>query len=123
MAQVQAPQFKLPKIDLDTLFAVQKANLAVIHEAQNVLVDAAQAIVRKQHGYVAELVEKAKAASTNKAPKKPEQVLAEVQAATEKALSVGKENVDLGLGAQRRVADLVTHRVQANVNEFKALAA
>jgi hypothetical protein len=123
MAQVQAPQFKLPKIDLDTLFAVQKANLAVIHEAQNVLVDAAQAIVRKQHGFVAELVEKAKAASTNKAQKKPEQVLAEVQAATEKALSVSKENVDLSFGAQRRVADLVTRRVQANVNEFKALAA
>ena len=37
---------KLPKVDLDALFGLQKANLAVAYEAQTVLVDAFQAIVR-----------------------------------------------------------------------------
>ena len=64
-----------------------------------------------------------KAVLAAKEPKKAEAVLADVQAAAEKAVSVGKENVDRSLVAQRRVADLVTKRVQANIDEFKALAA
>lgn len=128
MAQAQFPSFhfpelKRPKVDLDALFALQRANLAVLHEVQSVLVEATQAIVKAQADYVEELTARTKAVLAAKEPKKAEAVLADVQAAAEKAVSVGKENVDRSLVAQRRVADLVTKRVQANIDEFKALAA
>jgi hypothetical protein len=128
MAKVSAPEFKLPEfkarsVDLDALFALQKANLAVAHEAQTVLVEAAQKIVKAQAHYVQDLLAQLKANLATKEPKKAQTVLADVQAAAEKAVAVGKSNVDLTLVAQRRVADLVSQRVQANINEFKALAA
>ena len=128
MAQAQFPSFqfpelKRPKVDLDALFALQRANLAVLHEVQSVLVEATQAIVKAQADYVEELTARTKAVLAAKEPKKAEAVLADVQAAAEKAVSVGKGNVDRSLVAQRRVADLVTKRVQANIDEFKALAA
>jgi hypothetical protein len=50
-------------------------------------------------------------------------VLAEVRAAAEKAHAVAKEVVDLTVGAQKRVAELVTRRVQASVTALKAPAA
>ena len=59
----------------------------------------------------------------SKEPKQPQAVLADVQAAAGKAAAVAKEGVDLGLAAQRRVAQLVGRRVRANVEELKALAA
>jgi hypothetical protein len=117
------PGFKLPKLDLDALFGLQKANLAAVQEAQSVVLEAAQAIVRAQHGYAQELLAGAKAALEAKQPRQPQAVLAEVQAAAEKAVVVGKQNVGLGVAAQRRVADLVAKRVQANLDELKALAA
>ena len=55
------PELKLPKFDLDALFAVQKANLATTHEAQTVLVDAVQAIAKVQQGRIEQAVADAKA--------------------------------------------------------------
>ena len=49
-------------IDLDFLFILHKGNLAVIHEAQAVLADAVQEIVRVQCGYVEQFLADAKAA-------------------------------------------------------------
>jgi hypothetical protein len=121
--EFKLPELKLPKVDVDALFALQKANLAAAYEAQVILVDAAQAITKVQKGYAEEIVATVEAALKAKEPKKPETVLADAQAAAEKALAVAKEGVDLGVAAQRRVADLVAKRVQANIEEFKALAA
>ena len=56
LPELKMPELKFPKVDLDALFGLQKANLAVAYEAQTVLVDALQAIVRLQHGYAQELV-------------------------------------------------------------------
>ena len=117
------PELKLPKFDLTAIFALQRANLAAAHEAQTVLVDAVQAIVKIQHSWVQESVAAAQALVAVKAPKQPQAILADVKAAAEKAAAVAKEGVDLGVAAQRKVVELVTQRVQANVNEFKALAA
>ena len=123
LPELKMPEFKFPKVDLDALFGLQKANLAVAYEAQTVLVDALQAIVRLQHGYAQELVATLKTAATTKAPAKPETVMADVKAAAEKAVAVAKEGVDLGVAAQQRVVGLMTDRVKANVDELKALAA
>ena len=66
------PEFKLPKFDLDALFATQTANLAAVHEAQSVLTGAAQAIAKVQYGYVEQAVAEAKAALATKELPKPE---------------------------------------------------
>lgn len=123
LPEFKVPELKMPKVDLDALFGLQKANLAVAYEAQTVLVDAFQAIVRLQHDYALDVAATVKAAAATKTPAKPETVLADVKAAAEKAVAVTKEGVDLGVAAQQRVASLVSKRVKANVDELKALAA
>lgn len=123
LPQFKLPELKLPKFDLNALLALQTANLVAVHEAQNVVLEAVQAVVKSQAGYAEELVAEAKGALTTKEPKQAEAMLADVKAAAEKAVALSKQNVDLSLAAQRKVADLVAQRVQANVNELKALAA
>jgi hypothetical protein len=117
------PELKLPKFDLDALFSVQTANLAAAHQVQSVLVEAAQAVARLQHGYVEQAIADVKAALGTKPVAKPEAAQADVKAAAEKAIAVGKEVVDLTVAAQKRVAELVSERVQASVTELKALTA
>ena len=117
------PELKLPKFDLDALFSVQTANLATAHQVQSVLVEAAQAVARLQHGYVEQALANVKAALGTKQLAKPEAGMADVKAAAEKAIAVGKEVVDLTVAAQKRVTELVTQRVQASVTELKALTA
>jgi hypothetical protein len=116
------PELKLPKVDLDALFALHKANLAALHEAQNILVDAAQAIAKVQYGWTQETVAGAEAALRAKEPKKPDAVLADFVAATEKAVKTTKETADLAVAAQRRVAEQFARRFAANPDEIKALA-
>ena len=116
------PELKLPKFDLDALFAVQKANLATAHEAQTVLVEAFQAIAKVQQGRVEQAVAEAKAALESKKLSDPQAVLAEVKAAMEKNVAVSKEVVELTVAAQRRVVELFTQRTQASVEELKAAA-
>ena len=113
---------KFPKFDLDALFSVQKANLAAANEVQTVLVEATQAVARVQHGYVEQAVADIKAALGTKQLPKPDAALADLKAAAEKAFAVAKEVVDLTVGAQKRVAELVSERTQAAVTELKALA-
>ena len=117
------PELQLSKLDLDALFGLQKANLATVHEAQYVLADAAQAIAKAQYGYVEDVISGTRSALSGSEERKPEAVLAEIKAAVEKAVAVTKQNVDLGVAAQRRVVELFTERAQANVNELKAFAA
>ena len=114
---------KFPKFDLDALFSVQKANLAAANEVQTVLVEAAQAVARVQYGYIEQAVADVKAVLGTKQLPKPEAALADLKAAAEKAIAVAKEVVDLTVGAQKRVAELVSERTQAAVTELKALTA
>jgi hypothetical protein len=123
LPEFKLPELKLPKIDLDALFGLQKANLAVLQETQSILLEATQAIARLQKGYAEEVVEALKAKVSTKTPAKPDAVLADVQAATQKAVAVAKQGVDLGVAAQQRVVQLVSQRVKANVDELKAIAA
>ena len=117
------PEFKLPTFDLDALFATQKANLAAVHEAQSVLTDAAHAIAKVQYGYVEQAVADANSALATKELPKPEAVLANVKAGIEKTVATAKEVVDLTVGAQKRVYEVLTQRGQASVEEHKAVAA
>ena len=119
----QRVQPTFPKLDLDALFGACKANLAVAHEAQTVLVDAAQAIARVQQGYIEQSVARTKAVLSRQERRTPEAALAEVKAAAEQAAVVTKEVVDLAVAAQRRMAELVARRGAANVDQLKTLVA
>jgi hypothetical protein len=119
----KTPEPKFPKIGVEAAFGLQKANLAALHEVQSILLDAAQAIARIQHAWFQDNAAKVRSLLDGKAPKQPQAVLADVRDAAQKAVAAGKEGVDLGVAAQQRVAQLVAKRVQANLEDFKALAA
>jgi hypothetical protein len=114
---------KFPKLDLEALFAAQKANLAVAQEAQNVLIDAAQAIAKAQYDWTMDMVANSENALRGKQPAKPEAFVADMQSTAEKTIAVAKQSVDLATAAQRRVAELVAQRAAANLDELKSLAA
>jgi hypothetical protein len=116
-------ELKFPKLDIDALFAAQKANLAVVQEAQNVLIDATQAIVKAQYDWTLDLVANGENALRGKQPAKPEAFVANIQSTAEKTMAVAKQSVDLATAAQQRVADLVAKRAAANLDELKSLAA
>jgi hypothetical protein len=120
------PGFKLPKLDLDALFATQKANLAAVQEAQSVLIDAAQAIAKVQHDYLGQSMAAVRAALSRKELAKPDAVLAEIKVAVERISATTKQVMDfavVAVAAQHRAVELVTRRTRANVSELKALAA
>jgi hypothetical protein len=123
VASFPAPEPKLPKVNLDALFGAQRANLATAHEAETVLLGAAQAIAKAQHGYLEQAATEAKTALAGKGLPKPETALANVKSGVETAVAVAKEVVGLAFGAQKRVVELLIQRGQANVSELKALAA
>ncbi|HET6858335.1 MAG TPA: hypothetical protein VFH94_14750 [Streptomyces sp.] len=120
------PEPKLPKLDLDALFATQKANLAAVQEAQSVLIDAAQAIAKVQHDYLGQSMAAVRAALSRKELAKPDAVLAEIKVAVERISATTKQVMDfavVAVAAQHRAVELVTRRTRANVSELKALAA
>jgi 3-deoxy-D-arabino-heptulosonate 7-phosphate (DAHP) synthase len=114
--------FKFPKLDIDALFAAQKANLAVFQEAQNVLIDAAQAIAKTQYDWTMDMVANGENALRGKQAK-PETFVADMQSTAERTVAVAKQSVDLAAAAQQRVAELVAQRAAANLDELKSLAA
>lgn len=115
----------LPKLDVDALFAMQKANMDTVVKAQTVLLDAAQAAVKAQCGFVTDFVDQMQAMMTGKfdAEKKPEAFVADVKAAADKYVTVTQSQVDLGMKAQAEAMDMLAKRVQANVDELQKLAA
>ena len=122
----KVPEPKLPKLDLDALFATQKANLAAVQEAQSVLIDAAQAIAKVQHDYLGQSMAAVRAALSRKELAKPDAVLAEIKVAVERISATTKQVMDfavVAVAAQHRAVELVTRRTRANVSELKALAA
>lgn len=122
----KSPEPKLPKLDLDALFATQKANLAAVQEAQSVLIDAAQAIAKVQHDYLGQSMAAVRAALSRKELAKPDAVLAEIKVAVERISATTKQVMDfavVAVAAQHRAVELVTRRTRANVSELKALAA
>jgi hypothetical protein len=121
--EFKAPEFKFPKFDLDAVSALQTANLAVVHEVQSILLEATQSIAKVQYGWIEETVAGMQALLAGKQAKAPEALMADVKTVAEKAVAAGKQGMDLGVAAQQRVAEIVTKRVQANIDEFKALAA
>lgn len=113
-------QFEMPKFDFNTIFAMQKANLDTFVEAQNIVVDAMQSIARLQYDWVEEAWKTTEHMFKGDVAKnKPEDFVAGYKSTAEKAFAVAKEQADLGLKAQKQVADLYVRRFNANVEQGK----
>ena len=123
LPEFKLPEFNVPKFPLDAVLALQSANLAAAHEVQSIVLEAVQGVVKIQHGWLVEAGETVKAVLSGKEPKQPQALMADLKSATDKAVAVSKQGVDLSVAAQQRVAEVVAKRVQANIDEFKALAA
>jgi hypothetical protein len=116
------PTPKFPSVDLDAVFALQKANLAVVREVQDIVLETAQALARLQRDWVKETFANAQTAFEGGA-KNPDTALTAVNVAADRALAVARQGAELGSTAQYRVAELLTQRAAANVDQLKALAA
>jgi phasin family protein len=85
---------------------------------------AAQAITKLQYGFFQEGMKAAEGYfKADASAKKPEEFVAEAKAAAEKVISVAKEQQEVGMKAQKDVAELVSKRVAANIEEAKTFAA
>lgn len=118
------PKFEFPKFD-DTMFkSLFKDNLEVAVKAQRMMLDATEAMMKRQFDLTREMVETSQAAMVNfDVNKKPEAYVEEVKAAAERAQTIVKQEFDNGVKIQQDVADLVAKRVTANVDEIKKFAA
>ncbi len=113
------------KFDIDALFAMQKANMDALVQAQSVLMEAAQAAAKVQYGLVNEYVEQVQSLMTGKfdSEKKPETYFADVKAAADKAVTIAQTQMDLGMKAQAEAMDVLAKRAHKNVDELQKLAA
>ena len=118
------PEPKLPKLDLEALFAAQWANLDTAQKAQTVLADAAQVIAKVQYGYVEQAGHQGQGGAHRKELPKPEAVLADAKSAFEQTVRSPRRSWT-SPWSPRSIGsvELVTQRAQANVSELKALAA
>mgnify|MGYP006283366007 FL=1 len=114
-----------PKFDMETFFAMQKANMDTMVKAQNVMLEAFQAAAKVQYGFVNEYFEQAQSLMSGKfdADKKPEAYVADVKAVADKVVTVAQTQMDLGMKAQAEAMDLLSKRAQKNVDELQKLAA
>ena len=119
MATPTFPGIKFPRPDFDALFALQRANVAAVREAQDVVIEAAQAVVRAQYGWV----EQTFARANGKAPVTPEAAVAGLKEAVERAFAVARQGAEIGTGEQKRVVDLFAARAAANVEAGKTAIA
>jgi hypothetical protein len=111
-----------PKLDIDAYFILHQGNLAVLQEAQAVVADAVEAIGRAQFGYVERIIADAKAALTDKDLPTPETVLKAAKATLDQSVAVVREVTVLATDAQKRVGELLSRRVRANLDELTSFA-
>jgi len=111
-----------PKFNVNGFLAMQRANVETVLQAQRVLVDAAQAMFRLQAGWLNETARQAQDLAKANVAKGPQGLIVDARAATERAFAVAREGLDVGVKTQGEVADLVTKRVAANVDQVKAFA-
>src|SRR3954453_16165222 len=97
-----ASSVPFPRVDVDAVFALYRANLAAAREVQDVLVEAAEAVAKARYGWVEQTAAGLKG---HEGPVPAAGPLAGVKDATERAFAVAKQAAEIGTGAQKRVAD------------------
>ena len=111
------------KLDLTGLLAIQKANVEAVLKAQRIVSETTRAALKLNTDWLAETAQRAVATMRAGAATKPEAFAADVRTASERALAVARQELDLGVRARGEVVDLMAKRAAANLDEVKALAA
>ena len=104
--------------DLDSLFIVHKGNLAVVHEAQALLADAAHEIARVQYDQLQQLLTGGRRFASVIGSAEPAAVLGYAHAALEGAVATASTVAHLALDAHHRVGHLLARRARSNMDEF-----
>jgi hypothetical protein len=112
-----------PTVDVNAFASMQKANVETLLQAQRIVSETAQAVAKLQADWLKEVAQQMQAYFGAAAAKKPEAMLADGRASTERALAVARQGFDLGVRAQSEVVDLFTKRAVANLGEVKSFAA
>lgn len=111
------------KLDLTSLLAIQKANVEAVLKAQRIVSETTRAALKLNTDWLAETAQRAVATARAGVAAKPEALVADVRAASERALAVARQELDLGVRARVEVVDLMAKRAVANLDQVKALAA
>jgi hypothetical protein len=113
-----------PSFNFDAAIALQKANVEAAVQVQKILTDATQAAwqlqVKRLDAWKAQVEGAFKAFDP---AKKPEAYAKDAQTVVEGAIADAKVAVEHGVKTQNEVAQVLTSRFVANLNELKALAA
>lgn len=124
MAKPSTSYPSFPTFNFDAAVALQKANAEAVVQVQKILTDAFQAAWQQHLKRVeAWKVQVEGAFKTFDPAKKPEAYAKEAQSAVEGAIAEAKSAVEQGVKTQNEVAQVLTDRFVANLNELKSLAA
>lgn len=114
----------MPKLDVDQMVALHKANLETFVAAQKIMFDLAQTMAKRQSDFVKESFSRTESLMQGfDGKKQPTAYMDDAKVVMEKAMAEAKETMDLGMKAQTEVVDLFVKRATANFDEAKALAA
>ena len=117
--------FKLPHVDVDTVVATQRKNFETLIEANRCALEGARAVAQRQAELMREGFEKAsEVAAEAMAPSAPEKKIAWSTELAKDAFETGlanyKELFGLATKASEEVFSLMTKRISASFDEFKA---
>lgn len=113
-----------PKVDMDALMAIQKANIETFSAAQKIIFDLAQTVAQRQAEMMKESFARSEAMMKSfDGKKEPQAYVDEARVAVEKAMAEIKETMDLSMKAQNEVVDLFVKRAQANFDEARKTSA
>jgi hypothetical protein len=105
------------RLDLESMFIVHRGNLAVMHEAQAMMADAGQEVVRIQCRHLEAML--AEAGRVEIAT--PGEAVARAIAAAGRACVVAATVAGLSLDVVERVGDLLMRRARTNLDDLLSL--
>ncbi|MCB2053939.1 MAG: phasin family protein [Geminicoccaceae bacterium] len=113
----------MPKLDVEAMFAMQRANIETLVAVQKIFFDLAQTMARRQSEMMKDAFDRGQAMmKTQDGKSKPADYMDEARVAMEKAVADAKETLDLGLKAQNEAVDLVVKRAAKNFDEAKQIS-
>jgi len=109
---------KVPSVDVDAMMAIQKKNLDAVTAANKLAVEGMQAVAKRQQEILTQVVEESRTTLTDMmAQGAPEE---KVTKQIEKAVANMKEISEMMAKSNTEAADVITTRMSAVMDEFKA---
>ena len=118
-------QFKLPGIDMNAIVEGRRKDIEALAEANRIAFEGMQKLAQKQAEILQKSMQEAQAAMQNMTPGQPAANAGNqgelIQKAFQDALSNMRELAELAGKSQAQALEVVTRRVQENIDEAKKL--